>query len=1076
MLGLRSSRRSQPERSTPEANQGTPFLALLCVLSCLSSRPPDLHAQAITTASIRGTVGTTDGATADGARVTVSNTATGFSVQNDVRDGRFLFQGLEVGGPYAITVQHIAYHSASRDGLVIRLGESLDVAFVLSPAAVVLDPMQVTAVRAVLAHGGTAAIIDDSLLHRLPTLDRELYDFVRLVPQISTKVGFRWGFSGGGLGIRYNNFLINGVPERTLVNATASLAGSRSIPLDAVKEYQVLVAPYDVRYGDFAGALVNSVTRSGTNRLEGSAFGYLRNDRLARGDTGTSARYDRVQYGVSLGGPIVRDRLHVFAAAELQRLSSPAPGPFLGQATTTADPVPVRESDLSRLQDLLRGYGLEAGSAGAVQNRNPLTNVFTRFDLALPAWRSRAVFWLNYDRGAQDIFSRSRTVFPLSTFQTEQQRENRLMSVQLHTTLSRAGGGHNELLVSHRSGDFVFSSPVDQPQVRVNVPGAAGGSVVLVTGTFDQAQGLYQRYWNVNVVDNLTIPFGTAHVLTAGVATELFASRSRGLVGSYGTWTFNGLDALAAGRPSRYVVRRDFGSANAPFLGAQFAAYVGDQWQMGSRLSTTLGLRADLLSLNDRAPYNARVDSVFTRRTDELPRRRVHLSPRVGFVWDVSGDQRDWLRGGMGIFTGRPPPAWLQTARSSYGVGVGQLRCGVASGDRGPAPPFEPDRRAAPLACATGPALTEAPTGDVDLLASDLRLAQALRASLAYDRQLPWNVLATAEVLLTRNLSDFEFVNLNLVGPQGVDRHGRVLYGSVGTMGIRPARRDATFPEVIDLRNTSRNHSVQLSARMEKRFTEGMSAISSYTYSRVRDVQTPLRTAVRGTLNWAGRAVSGRHDDGRTGISLNDVPHRFLLAGTVRAPWRHWPTELAFYYVGESGSPFTYVARGAEPLGDLNADGSNTNDPIYVPRDARDPGEIRFSGVSPEDVSRQQAAFEEFITRTPCLRQQRGRHVHRNSCREPWTHTTVALLRQAVPAAGRTLEGELQVFNVLNLLHRGWGQLRVAKPELLEHLGYTPGGPDSTQPVFHYDVAGSEWSTLLTESRFQLQLALRYRF
>jgi hypothetical protein len=253
-------------------------------------------------------------------------------------------------------------------------------------------------------------------------------------------------------------------------------------------------------------------------------------------------------------------------------------------------------------------------------------------------------------------------------------------------------------------------------------------------------------------------------------------------------------------------------------------------------------------------------------------------------------------------------------------------------------------------------------------------------------------------------------------------------------------------------------------------------------------VQTPLRVNFPGIANWSSRSVSGRHEDLGPEISLNDVPHRVVLAGTYRAPWDRWTTEFSFTYLGESGSPFTYSSWGLGRRGDLNADGSNTNDPIYVPRDAFDSDEILFSGRSDEldadnsperqaeRVSLQQAAFERFVERTECLREQQGRILERNSCREPWSHTTIASVRQVIPLAGQSLEAELDVFNVLNLLNGDWGLHRVGIPALLEHVAQTPGSPEESVPVFRYDATAPEWTTLTTESAFQFQLALRYRF
>jgi hypothetical protein len=317
-----------------------------------------------------------------------------------------------------------------------------------------------------------------------------------------------------------------------------------------------------------------------------------------------------------------------------------------------------------------------------------------------------------------------------------------------------------------------------------------------------------------------------------------------------------------------------------------------------------------------------------------------------------------------------------------------------------------------------------------------------------------------------------------------------VLYGTVAATGVNePALRSKRFSEVIDLRNTSRNHSYQLSTRLERRFERGIAANFSYTYSRTRDVQSPSRVNVGGLAIWAdARDVAGRHDDMTQGISLNDLPHRVVAAVTYTAPWRRAPTDLTLFYVGETGGPFTYRARGAGGRGDLNADGSNTNDPIYVPRNALDTTEIRFSGRSdaPSDDNSplaqaareraQQDAFETLIERSPCLRDQRGRILERNSCREPWSHTTIASVRQGIPIARRTVEAELQAFNLLNLMNGAWGRYRIANPQLLEHVGQTTSPATLAQPVFRFDATRPEWTTLKPASAFQLQLAMRYRF
>ncbi len=1064
------------------------------VASTLLLFPAAIAAQAVTTAGIHGRVSGGGRENID-ARVRVSDDATGFAVEaRTTPGGQFLIQGLEPGGSYTVVARSLGYVLQGREKILLTLGETREINFVLQPVAARMDTVTVSASTASFdrAHpgGGTGTLISESQLDHLPTLNRDLYDFLRLVPQVSTKISLSSpAISAAGQNFRFNEFLINGVSERTFSGGVSNaFAGSKSIPLDAVKEYEVLLAPYDVRYGDFSGALVNTVTKSGTNAIHGSAFAFARNDRLARGSGPTATPYDRDQYGLSLGGPIVPNRLHFFVAAEVQRFTYPAAGPYVGQPESADRQVPVGVADLDRFDAIMRGYGLTAGSAGPFENGNPLRNLFTRLDLALPSWNSRVVAWNNYSSSGNIAFSRAaRDTFSLSSFQATTVNQTRTTAVQLHTTLSRAGGGHNELLISNRTDGFDPVPAVRQPIVRVSVPSVSGARITLNSGTPQSAQTTALRPTAVSVSDNVTLPLRSTHVVTLGADVERFSMRREGVGGTYGAWSFLSLDALQAGVADRYDERIDFGGANR-IVGGQYAAYVGDAWQATERVSLSGGMRADMLAIESHAPYQPLVDSIFGRRTDEMPRHRVELSPRLGFTWDVSRAVQQQFRGGIGIFTSSYPLAWPQTALSSYGAG-GLLHCSRASAALPAPPPFTPDYRAAPTACAGGATIKPAFAGDVDLLDKNLRMIRVARGSLAYELGLPWDLTMTNEGLVTRALSDVGLRNLNLPEPVTTDVYGRVIYGTINPTGAAALKPRSPFSEVIDLRNVAGNYSYQFSTRLEKRSSSGLRGSLSYTYSRARDVQTPLRVNTTGIAAWAvARVTSGRDDDLNMSTSANDLPHRVIVSGTYATASLRWRTELSFYYVGESGRPFTYIAFGALGRGDLNADGSNANDPIYVPRNALDTVEIKFSGLSdsvgadnstPTQAKRQaaeRAAFQDFIERSPCLRHQRGRILARNSCREPWSNTTIASVRQTIPAAGHFVEAELEVQNVLNLLSARWGLQREAASALLEHVGQTGDSPQTSRPIFRFTSTNVGWTTNPDDSAFQLQLAVRYRF
>jgi hypothetical protein len=390
----------------------------------------------------------------------------------------------------------------------------------------------------------------------------------------------------------------------------------------------------------------------------------------------------------------------------------------------------------------------------------------------------------------------------------------------------------------------------------------------------------------------------------------------------------------------------------------------------------------------------------------------------------------------------------------------------------GQVPKFVADPALQPQMCPNGRGFSGGPVALVD---RNLRMAESFRTSLAVERLLPWGGNATVEALYSKVRSDFLFVNADLKGPQGVDSHGRVLYGAIDTSGkTRPALVDDGFTEVIDLRNHSLGYSWSVTAQIDRPFSDRYELRAAYTYSRARDVQSLTNPSAAAPFDiWAGgRPLSGRHDDLSLGVSTFEIPHRVVLAASYAAPWTRWKTDISLYYIGESGTPFTFGDSTLQGMGDLNADGTAANDPIYVPRNANDPSEVVFAASG---SATQAAAFEKFIRDTPCLRRQRGRIVRRNSCRGPWVNTSNASVRQSLQTIrGHDLSLQLEVFNVLNLLNPSWGLLRLPNATVLKHMGQTAG--PATQPTFQFDAAKAGTSTQNLESGYQLQLSLRYSF
>ena len=1052
-------------------------------------------AQGTTSAAIAGRILDTQGRGLQGVEVVVKNQATGISIRVSSRaEGRYLVSGLEVGGPYSVTVRRIGSPMQTRTGLFLSLGQQLQVDLTFEQQAVRLQEVETHATQDRVfsrSHTGTEALLSDSTIHQMPVINRDLYDLVRLVPQMST-----WfALAPSGAGTRVNSIRIDGVTDQVPSSnfAAGQLYGGKVIPLDAVKEYQVLFSPFDVRQGSFAGANINVVTRSGTNELRGGVFGYGTNERLGPNvPLVRNAQYDKQQFGASLGGPIIRDRLFFFLSSELQRRSIPALGPSVSQSPSGQNSIPVSEADVARFQQLLSGYGLDGGSAGAVTNENPSSSTFLRLDAPITRWNSRITLRGNYGHADSSIFARPTTLAPtncptsgcfsLSSLQHSRWVDKWSVAGQLVSNLAR--GAYNELQAGYTDLTSGFQPTVRQPLMLVTVPGTGGAPVVLQSGTHEIATGQRNETWTGELTDNLSISAG-AHRLTLGFSAQLFDLDAFQLRGAYGIWEFASLDSLQAGTVSRYRITRDTGSVTSAH-GAYHAVYLGEEWEASSRLSLTFGIRADHSSLSAHPPYVPAVDSIFGLRTDGVPSGSVAWSPRFGFNYRLTSSDSSpaQVRGGAGLFTGRPPLFWLFGGFSAYGLATRTLQCGPLPSDAGAAPAFRPDVRNPPQACAGGQTYGASTNGEIDIIDASLRLPQTMRATLATDARLPFGLVGTLEGLYTHATRAIFFSPINLGEPLATDAHGRMVYGTINATGTAAPNRVASqLGDIIGITNESKDYAYSVVAELRK---QGHFAdlTAAFTYGRAYDVQSPRTVSALLTDNWRfARPVTGRQDDLSLGTSDFDQPFQVRASGTVRSPWQRFGTSLSFLYVGGSGFPYTYVAGGAGGRGDLNADGAAGNDPIYIPRTASDTAEIRFAG-SAADVQAQQAAFERFVDGASCLRNQRGRIMSRNSCRAPWMNVTNLALRQALPSVReQSLVFELQVFNLLNLLNSSWG--RIALPTgtslattsqipLLSQVGQTTG--PGAQPIYRFDSKMRRYSDENLDTYYQLQFALRYNF
>ena len=1061
-------------------------------------------AQGITTGAITGTVTGSGGEPIEGAQVQISNRSTGFTAGGISRSGGIFFvQGLEVGGPYTISIRRIGFEPQTRNNLNVALSASTRADFTLTPQATTLSEVVVRAETSAdisPSAVGTKTTVSDTVIQRLPTTSRNLTDFIKIAPQVSSSGP---GFSGGGMSNRMNNVQIDGTSERDVfgLGSTGQPGGqisAKAISIEAVKEYQVLLAPFDVRQGNFGGLLLNAVTKSGTNNYHGSVFTYFRNQDYGRDVPALRATpFERRQSGFSLGGPIIKNKLQFFTANEWQSESAPVSGPYLGQPASASVAFPASAADAARFESImLSTYGYNVGSAAAVNTTTPMKNLFGRLDYQL-ADAHRLVFRYNFndatnDGRLQNSRNATRAIYTTNFHKINSKKSSPVL--QLFSNF--ANGWSNEAFAGATIVRDRRTSPNTFPQITVTVPNPGGGNATMLGGTDQFSQGNEGDFDTYEFTDNLSIPRGN-HNFTIGTRFERVKIRNLFTQSSYGVWSFRTLDSLQAGNPQTF--RKAFildQGGNVYFDANQTAVYAQDQWTPKPNLVLTFGGRFDIGNVKTPNSYALAVDTAYGRH--ETTTGAVQFSPRFGFNWDMTGDQVNQLRGGVGLFVGIPPYVWIENAYIQNGKIITFLNCTTAAT---PAPAFSADP--APIqTCRNGAG--SKPIGDLSFVSKDLKFPQPMRTTLAYDRLLGSNVVLTLEGLYSRTLNQLFFVNKNVAGQVGVDRTGRVMYGTIGTTGAATVTLPpavvangglARFSTAIDLVNQNKDYAYNLTAQLRKRYSNNWEGMFAYTYSKARDVQS-FTSSTHISNSQFGRTLTGRIEDPYTSVSLFNQPHKIVGILTRSFEWwRDFSTDITMFYQGVSGSAHDYIYAGSGGAGDLNADGTTGNDLIYVPINALNPNEIQFrnSGTAPNVVTaaQQAQAFEDLITSSRCLSKYRGQMLPRNACSLPFTNQVDMTIRQALPLGrGNRVSVALDIFNFGNLLEKTWGKQRVSPLNsfnnipLLTHVGMSSTTPATAVPIVQYNIRTLVKDGLIQEYQagafasnyWRTQLSFRYSF
>lgn len=1070
---------------------------ILLIAAAFGLTVSGLWAQGVTTSSMSGFVTDKGGESLPGANVVAVHLPTGTKYGSSTRgDGNFNIANMRSGGPYEVTVTFVGYKEQKVTGVQLGLGQNLILKFQLEDEATQIDEVVVTATKDQVFNAektGAATNIGLSQIQRLPTLNRSLNDFTRLTPQSN-------GSSFGGRDNRFNNLTIDGAVNNDVFGLTGTPGGqtnTQPISLDAVQEIQVNLAPYDVRQGSFTGAGINAITRSGTNEFSASAYFFTRNESLAgeevRGVNVPNSDFSQNTYGIRAGGAIIKDKLFYFVNAEREVRTAP---PVAFRARVGTEPVQgvvsrVTEADANAFRDhLINQYSFDPGPYQDYAFDQQNDKVFARLDYNINDNHRLTVRhnWVKAFRdipvsnsGAQGGRQNSNTALPFQSSNYTQNNQTNSTVVELNSTFGNRFS-NNLILTRTTVRDFRESQTGTRPFPLVDIE--QGGTTYMSAGfePFSPNNRLDQDLYQLT--NNFSIYSGK-HVYTIGTHNEFYKFVNGFTPRFYGNYIYNSLsDFINDNAPREYQLTfsklPNQAIPFAEFSAFQLGFYAQDEWQINNKFKLTSGIRIDIPRVyKNNAPLNQAFLESFGLRTNEMPDAKVLFSPRVGFNWDITGDAKTQVRGGVGVFTGRPPFVWLSNQVGNNGVSTGSLTLRDAAAAAIRFNPNQPQFAVNPegqLVDTNGvPVPGVSSTANIAVVAPDFKFPQLFRANLAVDKKLPGDVILSLEGIYSKDINAIIYKDLNLNTPIGRrDSDGREVFSTSQAAGGRLV--DTRFTDVSLLDNTSRAYQYSLTGQIMKSFPMGLDLMAAYNYGTARDVTSASSSIARSSFT--ANSVVGNPNQFVLGISDNQLQHRIIGSASYFKKYaKFFGTSISLFYTVRSGNYFSYTYAG-----DFNNDGINGNDLIYIPRTQNEVILVPSNAADTRTPAQIWNDLNNYITNDEYLSGRKGQFAERNGAVTPWSSRLDLSIRQdfyiEVNGKVNTLQLSFDVFNFGNMLNSDWGIVQVPNRTQLLNFRGSADGTATGRPVLSFDNLNSTFRDNIDPfvSKWEAQLGIRYIF
>jgi len=1084
----------------------------------------------VTTSSMSGRVTEANGATLVGAVVKATHGPSGTIYGGITRaDGTYNLLNMRIGGPYTIEVSYLGFHTKTFSNIQLSLGEELTLNAVLIEDARALGEVVVIGEQnAIMSANRTGAqeIVTREKMEKLPTFNRSLNDFTKLTPMSR-------GGNFGGTSYRFNNVTVDGASFNNSFGLSSALgaSGTEPISLEALEQVQVMIAPFDVRNGGFTGAGINSVTKSGGNDFHASAYMYTKSPSL----TGYRAKdviqpvteFSNRQYGVSLSGAIIKNKLFFYLNGEMDRQENPI--------TYTTENSRV---DAAVLQDLTKfleeQFNYNPGEVLKTRNTEAdrLTaridwNINSKNAFSIKYYYLKSFNTNNPSTSGAPLNGRgpNQYAIPFSSSFYRTNNNFNIVIADLNTIINDKMTNYFKIGYS-RIRDFRDMDGGFFPQVDI----LDGGNPRQAYTTFGTEANSYNNQLDTDIwqIQNNFIINLDKHQITIGTQSD-YRAFSNGFAQNYpGAWVFNsvndfkfnvlatkdylrthgggisgfdirtydptayGFASAVTGIPNSagtglsyynqvYSMTDEFPFAKVNVL--QLGFYIQDRWKISDALNITAGLRVDMPIFVTDLPENSNVAAETYRDgikidVSKYPGAKPMLSPRLGFNFKPFEDGSLQIRGGTGLFTGTPPYVWISNQAGNNGVLFGGLNISDANGKA--ALGFTGDLNT------YKPAAGAATRADISITDPDFKYPTIWKSNIAADYKFGDGWIATVELLYSKDLNAIYHDNI------GLEVAGKFVKDGSG-QDKRPAFTGRYYSDltgnqkaanhVVMLRNSNQGYALFGTAQIQKTFNhgllEGLYLNLSYTMGKAMGVTDGTSSVARSAWQYRPALYSNGEE---LGYSAGSVDGRLLASAYYTAKWsKNAATNIGLIYEGYNPFRYSYCYNG-----DANGDAMTANDLIYIPKSI---DEVRDNLVATGFNSQEEAwaAMDAFIKQDPYLSKRRGQFAERNGAVAPWVHQLDFSLYHDIKFIQKndrshTIRFSLDILNFPNLLNKKWGvqKTTVLGNQQYQFLSVTQTPNASNDYTLKYSMRTNLTETFQdfvgSDSRWQAVFGIKYIF